>query len=313
MNWLLWRQHRSQALVTSVALALFAVVLLLTGLHMAHVYDDAIRSCEAGGTCAFVGNIFQGDGAIVDLVHLSIAVPLLLGAVLGAPLIARETEHSTNVLVWTQSVTRRRWLFAKVAMAVAATLVIAAAVSALVTWWSGTPNSLYGNRFEGAQFDTQNVLPVAFALFAVALGIAAGSLFRRSLPAIAATVGIYAAVRVLVAVYLRPHYMKSATAVFGINAPSNVPSGSWTLSQSIVDRAGRSLSGNIPIPSACRPVANGRGGALDCLSRLGYRQVVKYQPASHYWQFQWMEAALFLVLAAALVTFALVHTLRRDA
>jgi hypothetical protein len=313
VNWLLWRQHRSQLLVTSVVLALFAVVVLFTGLHMAHVYDDALRSCEAGGTCAFIGNLFQGDGAIVDLVHLSIAVPLILGAVLGAPLIARETEHSTNVLVWTQSVTRRRWLFAKVAMAVAATLVIAAAVSALVTWWSGTPNSLYGNRFEGAQFDTQNVLPVVFALFAVALGIAAGSLFRRSLPAIAATVGVYAAVRVLVAVYVRPHYMKSATAVFGINAPSKVPSGSWTLSQSIMDRAGRSLSGNIPIPSSCRPVANGRGGALNCLSRLGYRQVVKYQPASHYWQFQWTEAALFLVLATALVTFALVHTLRRDA
>ena len=39
----------------------------------------------------------------------------------------------------------------------------------------------------------------------------------------------------------------------------------------------------------------------------------RYQPASHYWQFQWTEAGLFLVLAAALVAFGLVRTLRHDA
>jgi len=313
MNWLMWRQHRSQALVTGVGLALFTVVVLLTGVHMADVYSDAVRSCQANGTCDFIGDLFQGDGAIVDLVHLSIAVPILLGAVLGAPLIARETEHSTNVLVWTQSVTRRRWLFVKVGTALAATLVTSASVAALVTWWSGTPNSLYGNRFEGAQFDTQNVLPIAFALFAVALGIGAGAMFRRTLPAIASMVGVYAALRVVVAVYLRPHYMKAVTNRFALNGPTKVPSGSWTLSQYLVDPAGRSVSGNIPLPHSCLPVIKGRGGAMNCLSRLGYHQVVKYQPASHYWQFQWTETALFLVLGSALVAFALVQTLRRDA
>ena len=42
MNWLLWRQHRSQGLVTGVALALFAVVVVLTGVHMANTYNDAL-------------------------------------------------------------------------------------------------------------------------------------------------------------------------------------------------------------------------------------------------------------------------------
>jgi hypothetical protein len=40
---------------------------------------------------------------------------------------------------------------------------------------------------------------------------------------------------------------------------------------------------------------------------------VKYHPASHYWQFQWTEAALFVGLAVALVAVAIVYTLRRDA
>lgn len=313
MTWLLWRQHRTQTVVTGALFALFALAVLLTGVHMAHVYDDAFRTCTANGTCALVGNLFQGDGAIVDLVHLSIALPVVLGAVVGATIIARETEHATNVLVWTQSITRRRWLFTKVSTALDATLVTSAAVAALVTWWSGTPNSLYGNRFEGAQFDTQNVVPIAFALFAVALGLAAGALFRRTLPAIASTVGVYAGVRVLIAVYLRPHYTKALTKVFSLGAATGLPSGSWTLSEHIVDRSGRSLSGSITMPASCHSATKSRAGSIECLSRLGYRQVVSYHPAGQYWHFQWIEAGLFLVLAAALVGFALVRTLRHDA
>ena len=315
MNWLLWRQHRAQTYVTSAAIALFAVVVVLTGVHMAHVYSDATRSCSANGTCGLLGNLFQGDGAIVDLVHLSIALPLLLGVLFGATLVARETDQATNVLVWTQTVSRRRWLYTKVATVLAAAVVISAVVSALVTWWSGTPNSLYGNRFEGAQFDTQNVLPIALALFGVALGIATGCFFRRTLPAIAATVGGYTGVRLLVAVYLRPHYAKTLTRSFALNgAKQYIPPGSWTVKEYIADPLGRSVGGaNINIPAACRPSVNGRSGALDCLGRLGYRTVVAYHPPSQYWRFQWSETALFLVLAALLVGTAIVHTLRRDA
>ena len=313
MSWLLWRQHRIQTLMIGVILGLFTVAVLLTGVHMAHVYDDAQRTCTANGSCILVGTLFQGYGAIVDLVHLSIALPILLGAFLGATLITRETEHATNALVWTQSVTRRRWLISKVGMALAATLLTSAAVAALVTWWSGPPNSLYGNRFDGTQFDTQNVVPVAFALFAVALGLAAGAFFCRDLPALATTVGIYAAVRVLVAVYLRPSYMKAFTRLSAIGVDPKLPSGSWTLSQHLVDPNGHVVAGGrLSIPSTCRSAID-RGDAQRCLDRLGYRSVVRYQPASHYWHFQWTEAGLFLIVAAALVTYALIRTLRRDA
>ena len=50
-----------------------------------------------------------------------------------------------------------------------------------------------------------------------------------------------------------------------------------------------------------------------CLDRLGFHNVLTYQPASRYWRFQWTEAALYVVLAAALVAVAVVSTLRRDA
>jgi hypothetical protein len=280
MTWLLWRQHRSQVLVTVV------------------------------GTCNLVGNLFSGYGAIIDLVHLSIVLPVILGAFVGAALVAREREQATNVLVWTQTVTRRRWLYSKIAAVLAGTVVASVVVSALVTWWSNTPNALDGNRFEGAQFDTQNVLPIALAIFAVALGIAAGCILRRTLPALATTVAVYVGVRLPVSVYLRPHYLKPITRSFSLNADTTVPSGSWTMKAHMVDAAGRSANSRIPIPPSCRPILE---DASNCLGRLGYRMVVTYQPPSHYWPFQWIESGIFVGLAAVLITVAVVYTLRRDA
>jgi hypothetical protein len=310
VTWLLWRQHRAQALVTAVLLVAFTIAVVATGIHMAHQYDDAVRGCTSGGTCNLVGDLFKGDGAIVDLVHLSIVIPAMLG-ILGATLIARETEHSTNVLVWTQSVTRGRWITSKVVLALVATLVTSVALTALVTWWSRTPNSLYGNRFEGAQFDTQAVVPIAFALFAVALGLAAGAWFRRILPAIAATVIGFVAVRLVVALYVRPNLLPTVTRSFPVAKGGEAPSGSWTVSDHIVDGAGHTMGTRIPIPPSCR--AAGPSRITPCLSRLGFRDVVTYHPPDQYWQIQWIEAGIFFALAAVLVTFAVVRTRRRDA
>jgi hypothetical protein len=196
-------------------------------------------------------------------------------------------------------------------MALAATALTSAAVAALVTWWSGTPNALDGNRFDGVQFDTQNVLPVAFALFAVALGIAVGCLLRRTLPALAATVGIFVAVRVVVAVYLRPHFMKAVTSSFSVGGESNVPRGSWILKMNLVDASGHPVVGKLSLPATC--AATDRAGVSSCLDRLGYHNLVSYHPASRYWPFQWMEAGLYIALAIGLVILAVVYTLRRDA
>ena len=43
-----------------------------------------------------------------------------------------------------------------------------------------------------SRFDIQGIVPIGYAVFAVALGIAAGTLIGRSLPALAVTVGFTA-------------------------------------------------------------------------------------------------------------------------
>jgi ABC-2 family transporter protein len=310
VTWLLWRQHRMQVWIGAALMTAFAIAVLLTGLHMSDVYDDAMRTCRANGTCSLVGNLFSGYGAIVDTVHLTLIVPIAF-AVLGATTIAREAEQGTNVLAWTQSITRRRWVLSKVGTELAVAVLASAAISALVTWWSNTPNALYGNRFQGAQFDTQNVTPVAYAVFALALGLAVGSIVRRTLPALALTIGVYIAVRISVAVFLRPHYASPVTKTVSLGSDP-VPSGSWTLRQGILDASGHDTGAAIRLPANCRATTT-RGGADRCLGKMGFKTVAEYHPAGSYWRFQLIEAALFLTLAVVLVTIAIRATLHRDA
>ena len=113
--------------------------------------------------------------------------PCLLGVFWGGPLVAGELETGTNQFAWMQSVTRSRWLAVKVGWVLLAAAVWGGAVSALVTWWSGPVNALEHQDFQPGQFDIQGIVPVGYAVFAVALGIAAGTLLRRTLPALAIT------------------------------------------------------------------------------------------------------------------------------
>ncbi len=56
-------------------------------------------------SCGASGQLFSGDGAIIDLVNFTIVIPLLFGLFWGAPLLAKEFEDGTHNLAWTQGVT----------------------------------------------------------------------------------------------------------------------------------------------------------------------------------------------------------------
>jgi hypothetical protein len=314
MSHLVWRLHRTQVFFAAGALAALAILLAVTGTTMAHDYQRFLADCAATQSCGDgQGQLFSGDGAIFDIVNLTMVVPLLLGLFWGAPLVAKELEDGTHSLVWTQGITRQHWMRTNVTWVLLAAAVWGSALAALVSWWR-TPENALGTRFDA--FDVQGIVPVAYSLFAVALGIAVGSLFTRVLPAIATTLGAFVAVRVAIGVYLRPHFLAPLTTL-GSLAGTGAPSGAWVISSGITGPGGHPLGRSFSldqIPAACQHGGIGEKGLLlPCLVAHGYRQAVTYQPAGRFWAFQGMEAAIFVVLTGALIAVAFRRVLTRDA
>jgi hypothetical protein len=212
---------------------------------------------------------------------------------------------------------RLRWAGTKVAALAAAALVGTASLGWILSWWSRPFVAASDNRFSPGVFDLRGIVPVAYALFALATGVAAGTLIRRTVPAMAATLGFYAAVRLGVELWLRPHFASPNTetySVFGTSPRSGL--GDWLLSTKTLDGAGHLLGNGqvldfnvlsarcpgLPLPSEGLP---NKGAIQACIQRLGVHIQATYQPGSRYWKFQGIESAIFLALAVGLVGLSL--------
>ena len=336
MIWLTWRQFRVQAWVTAAALAALAIALAVTGARLAHLYDSGIAACHASGDCERAAADFlaaahnsQIDNAVYHLgLGLAFAAPALIGIFWGAPLLTREFETGTYRLAWNQSVTRTRWLAVKLGLTGVAAMAAAALISLMTGWWASPVYRATGlaetrngaaaiDRFTPLQFGASGIAPIGYTAFAFALGVAAGVMIRRTVPAMALTLGVFAAMQVITPLWLRPHFMTPLTldlplnpAIIGgleFNGPHMTvfagvsKTDIWVLSNQVTHANGQVFTG--PPPKACESTASTFQACGAALGRLHLRQVVTYQPASRYWDFQWIETGVFLALALALAGF----------
>ena len=308
MIWLSWRQLRASAAATYGALAVVAVVVAISGLQLHHAYTaSGIAGCT-GDSCDSIINAFLArDPFLQTLLSnvLLLLLPALTGVFWAAPLVARELDTGTYRLAWTQSITRTRWLTAKLAVVGLASLVATGVLTALVTWWYGPIDQVNGNQFSPAVFGARDLAPVGYAAFAFALGVAAGVLTRRTLTAMAVTLVGYVAVRLSFAFWIRPHLLAPLTAVrpfddrgdpLLLGGGPGAAAGRWLISQTVTDPSGAVVD-TIRIGPA-DPCAATR----TCLR--GYHLTTVYQPAGRYWTFQWLETGIFVGLAAALIGLA---------
>jgi hypothetical protein len=320
-----------QAAIGGVLLATLTVLLLATGPQMVSQYRAALTACTASGDCSNLAHSLDlGVPAVGSIVIMTAGVPLLLGLFWGAPLMAREFETGTSQFAWTQGVTRRRWLAVKATWLLLAAAATAAAVSALVTWWSGPKNALHQDIFSTG-FDYMGVAPVAYATFAVALGIAVGAALRRTLPTLAVTLAGFIGVRLLISDYAREHYIGPVTRRFDLLSGFSPQGSYWQLDSGIITPHGV-LSRNFygatvngapvaALPSRCQELVD-IGGQISktslraagaCVRAAGYRGYLTYQPAGRFWIFQAIEAGIFVVLAAILIAVTFWIIRRRDA
>ncbi len=315
MIWLAWRQHRKQALFTAAGLAVLAAVVVPTGLATRGAYADlGLGDCGEGTSnfqaCNEAFNQFNTKYNSLLLVGiLFLVLPLLVGLFWGAPLVAREVEQGTHRFAWTQGVSRKRWLLAKFGVVGAVTLVASVVYGLGVSWWLDpltNPNSQ--SRFAYFFFDMQGVVPIGYTLFAVALGVFAGTVWPKMLPAMAATLAGFTVLRVGLTVLARPRYLPAREDVYplvgGGTGPRFEANGDWVLGAGIRDASGRMVAEGAEI--VCPSDFAGPDGQ-SCTSQFGagaYNWRL-YQPGDRFWLFQYIEAGIFVGLAAVLVLLAL--------
>lgn len=333
MIWLTWRQHRRQALFTAIALAALAAVLVPIGLAMHHSFTNSgLADCLAKlgttqlipnntGACDNLSQQFHNQyGGLTNVGILFVLLPLLVGLFFGAPLIVREVEHGTHRLVWTQGVSRLRWALAKIGLVGTATIVLAVVYALGVGWWMAPLDTAGSGRLASSAFDVQGVAPIGYTLFAVALGVFAGTIWRRMLPAMAATLAGFVVVRVAIDILARPHYLTPQTLAFNVQSQltTNPNAGDWVYAQGVRDAAGKLvLPGDyISCPPPGTRTPNGVDALTQCLNQSGLGPGAtnwqQYQPADRFWVFQGIETGIFVVLAALLLYLA-VRRIRRIA
>jgi hypothetical protein len=328
-----WLQSRQQTLVVTGLVATIAVVAAITGVQLSHLYHSLVSPCQ--GECdAAIAQFTSHDnflqGALLFLMRIW---PALLGVFLGAPLLAREFETGAFRLAWTQSVSRSRWVLTKLAVGGLATFVFAGAMALTVTWWFTSIDAVNDGKF--GVFDARDLAPIAYALFAFAVGALLGALFRRPLPAMAATIAAVAAVRIVVQQWVRPNlipplhmttsllsaesfgFLRTGNNVDLVARNVGVPH-AWVQSTQLINSATghASTAGErwafinqhcaaIAHPLTAPPIGGtpmkpGNPQAFEaCRNQAAnyFHLAVTYQPNSRYWPFQWMEAGIFVALA----------------
>jgi ABC-type transport system involved in multi-copper enzyme maturation permease subunit len=289
MIWVSWRQHRSQAITGLGLLGALAVYGIVLGLQMRTSFSqDNLATCLAhsqGAHCLNSVYAFSDRfGSLVNIGFWSVLLllPGLIGAVVGASVLGREMEMGTWRLAWSQTVPRTRWLASQLAVVAGGLIVLGAAMTLVITWYRAPMDRLTGHFVHNA-YDYEGLVLTAYILFAFGLAVLFGQLLRRTIPAMLAALVPWVAVRIVVEFLLRPHLMTPLTFQYTClqNCGGN----------SIVD-----------VP----PVTGHLGDLL--VGTTG-----TYQPASRFWEFQAIEAGIFVALTLLALGVAMWLVRRRAA
>jgi len=324
-----WRQHRIALAGVAVLLGALAVWLWIIGLPVHRDYA-ALTTCHPASSpdCQDLANTFNSTwGLLGNAAILLQVLPALIGAFVGAPVLARELETGTFRFAWTQGFGRWRWALAKLVPLAVVLAAATGAFSVLLSWcyqpYIATGNQdlgVYGNSPLVTVFSLREVTLPAWTVATFAIGALAGMLIRRVVPAIVAALAVYAGLAIAAVAFLREHYLTPL-----VTSNANVPGAAWIIGQWWTKDGRFAFAGNPPnnllneycnfAPSGS-PGKGGSGGGpssvnpfAQCLAPHGYTNWTSYQPPSRFWPFQWIEGGWLLALSVLLIaaTIWLVH------
>ena len=312
MAWVTWRQHR-----TTLGRG-GRVPRRAGGVLVAHRPSDtprrtrpsATRQAHSPATMNFTGR--YGITAIIVSILLQ-AVPALIGAFAGAPVLAREMETGTFRFAWTQGFGRWRWALAKLVLLAVAVAAAAGAFSVLFSWYN-QPFSAAGYAIP---FATRRVRPGRGRV----RRLDAGRLRDRCPGRDAHPAG-------------RPRDRRhpgrlrrarprdravAAPALHDTAAHQQTEPARFRVDRQPVVHQGRQVRVRRPgLPDSqrrsqhCSRRWSSNLSPAQCLSQHGYTMWSSYQPGSRFWPFQWIEGGWLLALSVLLIA-ATVWLVRRRA
>ncbi len=313
--WLTWRQHRPVIVAGLAVAGMVTGSMLYVAARIATINQECKNTaCPPGSAqAASLTGLFGLTNLSIYLTIIVLFLPLLAGVFVGAPLLAREHEQRTLLLAWSQDITPQRWLWTKFALLGVPTAAAAAAVSAAADHLAhivsiATGKSLF-SLGSGAGFLVTGMLPLVQTMAWLAVGVALGAAYRRTLPAIFTALTGYIAVLFLV-LWQYPTLMTPLTARVPISGNQDFTSrlGANILviyqgMNTIYDASGHAMN-PAAVQSLC-PSAN----SDPCRAQHHLMEALRYQPGSRIPDFHLILACGYFALGA--ITVAVVWCLIR--
>jgi hypothetical protein len=324
-------QHRAALSTVLVAFVVLVVAIVIGRDAVSAGYASYLAAgCTLAhptnlSVCANTANSFADIPSFTPLVVALRLFPLVIGALVGAPLVAREMESGTYRFAWTQGAGRIRLLLVTLAMLALIVAPVAVALGFLLGGWYIHPYAVInigvGSHWQAELFTTSWWMMPVWTLFALALGTFVGAVVKRTVAAIAATAVIVGGILLAVGMYLPRIYDIGAVAssrmlLNGMNSgPLNAiatkgqgPAGSWLVRAWYTGPGGRVLGlkaanrVSVQVDSVYESLKGGASAARRWLTLHHYTYWVSYQPANHFWI---LQAVVGLAILAITVLCAL--------
>ncbi|MFF7163879.1 ABC transporter permease [Streptomyces sp. NPDC008086] len=248
-----------------------------------------------GLDCDLVGPAYTRYDTVVGVgVGILALAPFLVAGWAGAALIGRELENGTAQLAWTQSVSPARWLAAKLAVPAAlitAGMLVLTLLHRLLWSTDGQLREAMGSGhwYEGTTYEANGTLATSYALLGLAVGVLAGLLQRRALPALGLAVVVLALLATVLGT-VRPYLWPLKTLTNKHEYPAYIGM--------VVDEGALTSTG----ARVADPICVDNAKCLADHDIVGFYR--DYHPSSHFWPLQLVETGIVLAVTALAVLIA---------
>jgi hypothetical protein len=336
MIWMTWRQFRIPALTTGALLLALLAGLALSWPEVTELARNTGYTGCRGDACLAAGETFLSalQQAWASEIHLAAVaalylLPAVIGIFWGAPLVAREIETGTYRMVFSQSVSRSRWLLVKLAIGGGAAALGVGLLSLVLTVWAQPLDAASADRMNPLVFAARGILPAGWAVLAFVAGVTTGLLLRRTIAAMAVTLLLIIGLQIASPFLIRPWLAQPITVItpldvnarYGLSMSPDTGEmtlqleperrGDWVVSTTVVTAAGGEFHGPADM-TRCGPEApRDRETCPAWLAEQNLSQKMTYVPGSAFWTLQWREFGLLIAVAAVLTGFSLRWIRRR--